>query len=279
MRITNPTAHPSPPQPAARPGSTITGDVRRHAKFRSEFLTRARDVLVYLPPGYERDRRRRHPVLYLQDGQNLFDGATSFVPGTEWRVDESAEALIRAGAVEPLIIVGIYNSGPRRTDEYTPTRDPRMKVGGKAHLYGRFLVEELKPFVDATYRTRAGVSDTGIGGSSLGGLVSLWLALGYPDVFGKLAALSPSVWWNGRMIVRQVESLRRRTRARIWLDMGTKESRYGVADARALRDALVRRGWRLQHDLEYREVEGGRHDESSWAERVPDVLRYLYPAR
>lgn len=278
--MARPTIPPPPPaQPAARPGSTITGDVRRHARFRSQFLTRARDVLVYLPPGYELDRRRRYPVLYLQDGQNLFDGATSFVLGNEWRVDESAQSLIETGEIEPLIVVGIFNAGPRRTDEYTPTRDPRIKAGGKAHLYGLFLVEELKPFIDAAYRTRAGQSDTGLGGSSLGGLLSLWLGLGYPEIFGKLAVMSPSIWWDGRMIVRQVETLHRRSRTRIWLDMGTKEARYGIPDARRLRDALMKRGWRLHQDFEYYEAEGHRHDERCWAERVPMMLRFLYPPR
>jgi predicted alpha/beta superfamily hydrolase len=139
---------------------TLTGEFRAHPKFHSKFLPADRDVLVYLPPGYDRDRSRRYPVLYMHDGQNLFDGSTSFIPGMEWRVDETAQALIESGAIEPLIIVGIYNTGNLRVDEYTPTADARYKAGGKAALYGRLIVEELKPFIDARYRTRREASAT-----------------------------------------------------------------------------------------------------------------------
>src|SRR5258705_10465824 len=150
--------------------------------------------MVYLPPGYEASKRKSYSVFYLHDGQNLFDGATSFIPGQEWRVDETAQRLIDAGKIEPLIIVGINNAGKDRIDEYTPAADAKYKAGGKANLYGRMLVEELKPFIDAHYRTRQGAAHTGVGGSSLGGLVSLYLSLKYPRVFGRAAVVSPSVW-------------------------------------------------------------------------------------
>ena len=152
-------------------GHTLTGDIRHHEKFRSQFLPTAHDVIVYLPPGYDSDKRTRYPVLYMQDGQNLFDDATAF--SQEWRLDETAQALITDGVIEPLIIVGIYNAGAHRMDEYTPTRDRRRRAGGKASHYGRMLVEELKPFIDREYRTLPGAASTGVGGSSLGGLVSL----------------------------------------------------------------------------------------------------------
>jgi predicted alpha/beta superfamily hydrolase len=96
----------------------------------------------------------------LNDGQNLFDGATSFIPGQEWRVDETAEALIKSGQIKPLIIVGIYNTGKDRVNEYTPVQDSKYKAGGQADLYGRMLVEELKPFIDQTYRTKKAATDT-----------------------------------------------------------------------------------------------------------------------
>src|SRR5260221_14717062 len=121
---------------------TLTGDIRFHKGFHSNILNNDRDVVVYLPPGYEAHKEKHYPVFYLHDGQNLFDGATSFIPGQEWRVDETAEYLIGRGIIEPLIIVGIYNSR-RRMDEYTPTPD-RRGHGGEADLYGRMLVEELK---------------------------------------------------------------------------------------------------------------------------------------
>ncbi|HYY97970.1 MAG TPA: alpha/beta hydrolase-fold protein, partial [Pyrinomonadaceae bacterium] len=247
-----------------------------HAKFHSEFLTTDRDVLVYLPPGYEREAERRYPVLYLHDGQNLFDGATSFIPGQEWRVDETAQALIESQAIEPLIIVGVYNTGRERVEEYTPSADPRFRVGGKAELYGRLLAEELKPFIDSRYRTRADAQNTGLGGSSLGGLVTMYLGLRRPQVYGKLAVVSPSVWWDGRRILRDVASFGSKERARIWLDMGTDEGANAAADARRLRDALVSKGWRLDSDLKYFEAQGARHTEADWALRVDPMLRFLF---
>jgi predicted alpha/beta superfamily hydrolase len=278
MFLSTPT--PRAVQVAPRPQPhTLTGEFRTHAKFHSKFLTTDRDVLVYLPPGYASEERRRYPVLYLHDGQNLFDGATSFVPGQEWRVDETAQALILAQAVEPVIIVGVYNTGRERVEEYTPSADPKFKVGGRADLYGRLLVEELKPFVDSHYRTKAGAADTGLGGSSLGGLVTMYLGLCHPEVFGKLAVVSPSVWWDRRRIVSDVRALASQKRARVWLDMGTDEGANAIGNARLLRDALVSKGWQLGRDLSYFEAEGGKHSEAAWAERVDPILRFLFPKK
>ena len=272
MQVTTPT----PQTPCIVPPLT-GGEFRKHAGFRSKFLTHARDVLVYLPPGYERDTTRHYPVLYLHDGQNLFDGATAYIPGQDWRVGQTADALIRQQAIEPVIVVGIYNTGQARVEEYTPSACPRLKVGGKADLYGRLIVEELKPFIDAHYRTRAGVCDTGLGGSSLGGLVTAYLGLRHPGVFGKLAVVSPSVWWDGRRILNEVKSLHSKTGARIWLDMGTEEGLRAISDARLLRDALLAKGWNLDQDLHYHEAHGARHTETAWAQRVEPILRFLYP--
>jgi predicted alpha/beta superfamily hydrolase len=258
---------------------TLAGEFRTHAKFHSKFLSTDRDVLVYLPPGYVGDEKHRYPVLYLHDGQNLFDGATSFIPGQEWRVDETAQALIHAHLIEPVIIVGIYNTGKERVEEYTPSADPKFKVGGKADLYGRLIVEELKPFIDSHYRTKTGAADTGLGGSSLGGLVTMYLGLRYPNVFGKLAVISPSVWWDNRRIVADVAALGPKMHARIWLDMGTDESANATSDARMLRDALVSKGWRVGRDLRYFEAEGAKHSEIAWALRVDPMLRFLFPKR
>jgi predicted alpha/beta superfamily hydrolase len=275
MFITTPTPRAAQVAPRTQP-HTLTGEFRRHAKFSSKYLTAERDVLVYLPPGYsDDDEGRRYPVLYLHDGQNLFDGATSFVPGQEWRVDETAQALVLARAVEPVVIVGVYNTGRERVEEYTPSADPKFKVGGKADLYGRLLVEELKPFIDSRYRTKTGADDTGLGGSSLGGLVTMYLGLRYPEVFGKLAVVSPSVWWDKRRIVSDVKALASKQRARVWLDMGTEEGANAIGDARLLRDALVSKGWSLGRDLSYSEAKGAKHNEAAWALRVDPILRFL----
>jgi predicted alpha/beta superfamily hydrolase len=256
---------------------TLTGEFRAHENFASTFLDNQRTIIVYLPPGYEREAARRYPALYLQDGQNVFDSATAFL-GQEWQVDETAQELIAQGAIAPLIIVGVYNTGEQRIYEYTPTRDQRKQAGGKAALYGRFLVEEVKPFIDRRYRTLRGPEQTGLGGSSLGGLVTLHLGLKYPQVFSRLLVMSPSVWWDYGLILREVEALKAKPSTRIWLDMGTKEGQISLAQTRLLRDALIRQGWRLKADLHYLEARGARHSESDWAKRVGPALQFLFPA-
>ena len=199
------------------------------------------------------------------------------MPGQEWHLDEAAELLMGAGVVAPAIVVAIANAGKHRIDEYTPTRDVRHRAGGAADLYGRMLVEEIKPEIDRTYRTVADARVTGLCGSSLGGLVTLDLGLRYPRVFGRLAVMSPAVWWDRRCIVAAVNGLTSATGQRIWLDIGLEEGRTALRDARALRDALVAKGWRLGDDLAYLEAPGASHAEGAWAARVPEVLRFLYP--
>jgi len=255
---------------------TLTGRVKAYPPIPSEALGGARGVWVYLPPQYEREPARRFPVLYMHDGQNVFDGATAFIAGQEWQADETAERLVAEGRIEPLIIVAADNGGERRLYEYTPTADPRGPSGG-ADAYRRFLVEDLKPWVDLTFRTRPGREDTGIAGSSLGGLVSLWVGLKEPGVFGKIAAVSVSVWWDRRTIVRFVDSLPSKPDTRLWVDIGTREGDEAVPDARLLRDALLRKGWRQGVDLAYVEAEGAVHNEAAWAKRVPAILEFLYP--
>jgi predicted alpha/beta superfamily hydrolase len=179
----------------------------------------------------------------MQDGQNLFDPQTAF-GGQDWRIDVTADDLILRGAIEPLIVVGIYNTGVRRISEYTPTKDPRRRKGGKGDRYARMMTQELKPFIDREYRTRKSAAHTGVGGSSLGALVSLETGLLYPRVFGRLAILSPSVWWDNRSILDMVRAYKSDTRARIWLDSGTEEGdapRTAIADLKLLCDASRKR--------------------------------------
>ncbi|MGI9113981.1 MAG: esterase [Chthoniobacterales bacterium] len=263
------------------PEHTLTGNIQRHKGFESRTLGNRRDVLVYLPTGYRRFVRRRYPVLYLQDGQNVFDAATAF-GGVEWGVDETAQRLIRKRLIEPLIIVAVNNTGNDRIHEYTPTR-ARAEAGvqrnkwsrGLARKYGKFLTQELKPFIDATYRTCPEAEFTGLGGSSLGGLLTMTLGLWFPEVFSRLAVMSPSVWWDEQVIVRMAEELEGKLPLRIWLDIGTHET--GWERTRALRDALVEKGWHLYDDLQYTEAEGAGHNESAWAARVDPMLRFLFP--
>src|SRR5664279_1527798 len=284
------------PAPADSPASPETNDapgngdapvavadnlqsrLRLHQQFPSKVEEEKHDFIVYLPPMYDERPDRRFPVLYMQDGQNLFDPNTCFSHGNYWRMGETADHLIGNNEIEPLIIVGVYNTGEHRIDEYTPVEDKRLG-GGQADAYGQMLVEELKPFVDHAYRTLPGIQNCGLGGSSLGGLVSMYLALRYSWAFGKLAAMSPSVWWRNRAILKTVSQIKRKPDLRIWLDIGTKESQRALPDARALKTALVKKGWKLGEDLCYSEVEGGHHDEVAWSQRVAPMLQFLFPPR
>jgi predicted alpha/beta superfamily hydrolase len=249
--------------------------LRRHEQFHSAYLEHDRDVLVWLPAGYETSGDR-YPVLYMHDGQNLFEPETAFLKGEHWRIGETASALIAAGRIAPLIVVGIYNTGEMRLDEYTPTAD-RTLGGGLAGDYGRMIIEELKPLVDGTYRTHTNRESTGIGGSSLGGLVSLHLAFNHPAVFGRVAALSPSVWWDRKAILKTIREVRSKPQSRVWVDMGTAEGRRGLDDARLLKAALVGLGFVEGVDLHYGEYEGATHSEQAWSERVGPMLEWLFP--
>ena len=261
--------------------ATLTGNIQKHRGFRSRIFANRRDVLVYLPRGYRRFSRLRYPVLYLQDGQNVFDAATAF-SHVEWGVDETAQQLIRKNLIEPIIIVAIANTGEERIHEYAPTRgvidaDAKRKKRsrGLAKNYGRFLIEELKPYIDKRYRTKPEAEFTGLGGSSLGGLLTLSLGLWFPNVFTRLIAMSPSVWWDDQVIVKMVEKLNQKLPLKIWLDTGTNEP--GWERARTLCAALVEKGWKMFDDLQYTEYAGGDHSEAAWSTRVDPALRFLFP--
>jgi len=245
-------------------------------KFHSRFLPDDRDIEVYLPEAYINEPDRRFPVFYLHDGQNLFDGRTSYLADSTWRAHATADRLTREGLIEPVILVGINNTGVRRMSEYTPSRDARLR-GGDGDLYGRLLVEELKPCIDREFRTQPGAAHTGVGGSSLGGLISLYLGFTYPEVFSGVAVVSPSVWWNERAILRTISTGRTRPNLRIWLDMGTAEGLGHLRDADLLHARLLQRGWRDGVDLCYLRVAGGLHNEDAWAARFDRVLRFLFP--
>ena len=261
---------------APRVPHTLTGDIRLHKNFYSRFLPQERDIIVYLPPGYEEQNATYYPVLYMQDGQNLYDGATSFFPGMERHMDESAEALIKQGAIRPVIIVGVYSAGLKRINEYTPTKLPDGR-GGEADLYGRMLVEEIKPFIDNQYRTLRSSSETGLGGSSLGGLLTMYLGLKYADTFGILEVSSPAFDWDHEMIVRCVDSLPRKTHQRIWLTVGTGELERFLSSTRSLHAALVAKGWKEGIDLGYVEAPGLQHNPASRAQLNARLLTFLFP--
>ncbi len=254
------------------------GSLEHYPQVRSRFLSHVHDLVVCLPPGYHDEPNRSYPVLYLHDGQNVFDDLPMSPFGVQWGVDTTARALMHAHVIEPLILVAIGNAGRDRIDEYTPTRDSAHDAGGQADQYGQMLVYEIKPFIDHTYRTRRSARDTGLAGSSLGGLLTLHLGLTHSMVFGKLALLSPSVWWDDRWIVRQLSAdSSRRPSLKIWLDVGTGEKRM-LKGAQLLQKMLLRKGWTRNVDLHYMEAQGALHDERAWGERTGLFLRFLFPA-
>ena len=253
------------------------GRYRRIQNWTSRFLPIPRDLFVYLPEAYLSQPERSFSLLLLHDGQNLFDGELSYVKGATWRVGTTADEAIAAGRVEPLVIVGVANTGLERMSEYTPTADTRLG-GGKGRLYARMLVEELLPMLRSDYRLLTGPDHTGVAGSSLGGLLSLAIGLHYPNHFGRIGALSPSIWWDDRTILRDVRSLEEHLPLRIWLDIGTAEGIRHLRDADLLAHLLQARGWLEGVDLLYRRVTGAVHNEGAWAARFADVLQFLFPA-
>jgi predicted alpha/beta superfamily hydrolase len=263
-------------------GGTFTGNIWFLKDFRSAILKNRRHIWVYLPPGYDRHRELRYPVLYMQDGQNVFNSETAFA-GVDWGADEAAELLIRKKYIQELIIVAVSNT-PARESEYTHVPD-EDRVGGRLDRYARFLIEELKPFIDRHYRTKP--YHTGIMGSSLGGLSAFYLGWTYPEIFSVVGALSPSFWWADKEIIRRVRKDRRRKGpAKIYLDMGSREDSdaddepvdisEAVLETREMFLSLLQKGYIYGHDLYYIESVGGGHNESFWGRRVYLALMALY---
>lgn len=275
------------PLPMPSPDSPPTaGTLHLHRRVRSRLLGNQRDIVVWLPPGVGPGRPRggaRYPVIYFQDGQNIFDPLTAFL-GNAWHAGRTAAELIARGEIEAPIMVGVYNTGFGRMDEYAPTRGEftgwdgeRCRSRGLGRRYARFLAEEVKPYIDRRYPTRDGAEHTAVVGSSMGGLIALHVALWQPRVFGAAGLLSPSIWWDNFAPVRAVEALKRKPPVRLWLDTGTAEP--GWENARRLRAALHARGWSEERDLRYHEAEGHEHNEAAWAARTGLLLRWLVPRR
>jgi enterochelin esterase-like enzyme len=257
------------------------GDLRLH-EFRSKIFRNTRFIRVWLPPAYDaaENAGRHYPVLYLNDGQNLFEASTAF-GGVEWQVDETADRLIHEGAVPPMIVVGIDNTGEERLREYMPHRSlhPRMlRVQGKH--YPDFLMKEVMPFVEQNYRVATRPEDTGLGGSSLGALISLYTAIERPGIFGRLLLESPSLWASNRQLIKESRSVRVWPE-RIFLAAGTAEAgsadrnRTVVDDVRELA-AILRRAVLSEQRLRLVITEGGGHTERAWAARFPEALQFLF---
>jgi enterochelin esterase-like enzyme len=263
--------------------TAATSELRRHKGFHSTWLAAERDLTVFTPAGYP-GSGAPYPLLLLHDGQNLFDAARAF-NGQTWHVAETADRLIAAGTIPPIVIVGVDHGQDARLFEYTPTAgsDPRA---GQADRHGHFLLEEVVPFLAETYRVRTDVEGLGLGGSSLGGLATVAVAVAFPGRFGRLIVMSPSVWWDRRAILRRLRRTPLTPPPRTWVDAGMKEGAKTVRDARDLADLLAEpeaepagatasapaEGERVRFviDLE------GEHAEASWARRLGPALTFCY---
>lgn len=286
LAVTAPAFAADPPQPVTGPG--VTGTVLRYASMASAHVA-ARNVDVWLPPGYDKDATQRYPVIYMHDGQNLFDPATSY-GGVDWAVDEVMTQLIADGKARPAIIVGVWNT-PKRREEYMPRR-PLDAKGVKFNVPGApdvkakdilsdrylaFLVEELKPFIDANYRTLPGRADTSVMGSSMGGLISQYAMSKYPDVFGGAGCVSTH-WPAGDGIALEDFGAHLPDPAshKYWFDFGTKtlDSSYEPYQQRA--DAMLRKaGYVEGKNWITRKFEGAEHSEKAWRLRVNQPLEFL----
>ncbi len=259
----------------------LAGELRLH-ELQSRIFRNTRMLRVWLPPGYSapENQGRHYPVFYLNDGQNLFDPATAYI-GVDWQADEAADRLIREGRIPPLVLVGIDNAQKDRPREYLPYRTfnpPIMRPQGKH--YPNFLLNEVMPFLYQRYRIARGPENTGLGGSSLGAIISLYTAMDRPGIFGRLLLESPSLFVSNRQFLKCSRAFRQWPE-KIFMAMGTNEAgsegrdRQVVEDVLALERVLRRAG--LKEDrLLVRIDEGATHNEREWAKRFPEALGFLF---
>ncbi len=261
--------------------SSGTGDLR-WKNVSSQLLQGERRVTVWLPPQYRSEPQRHFPVVYFLDGQNVFDTARSAF-GNEWKADEAASNLAVAKPNNSPIVVAIDNS-PQRMQEYTPAKHTLNKqvVGGDADTYLRFLCEEIKPWIDTTFRTQSEPSSTTLVGSSLGALMVLHALRTRPDVFGNGIAMSPSLFWGDFAIENSYAAWAKEPhvtpgKLRLWIDMGTQEGksdrgRQELLDAMQRLEKIIHDSMGERIELEIMIDPEGEHNEAAWARRLPNAL-------
>jgi predicted alpha/beta superfamily hydrolase len=251
--------------------SSLKGNFRYHRAMQPEGL-KERDVIVWLPPGYD-STDKRYPVIYLQDGQNLFDVSTSAF-GNEWRVDETADSMVRAGTIPPVIIVGINNTSDR-SDEYLPWK--------KNAAYKNFLVHKLKPFIDSAYRTKKDAANTIVGGSSAGGIFAFMIVWEYPRVFSKAICMSPAfVSPDGfkdkfDYVINVREAEQRPKKVFFYIDNGGRDlDKLLQPGVDQMISALAQKRYRGGKDYVFIRDEAATHNEAAWANRLPYALKRLF---
>jgi predicted alpha/beta superfamily hydrolase len=259
---------------------TLTGDVRQHKKFHSNILNNDRTIMVWLPPGYqEGEGAVRYPVLYMQDGNNLMDESQSFA-GIEWKMDETAQRLVRDEKIRPLIIVGVYNS-EWRDQEFTPSPGTVKGKPAKGELYSRFLVEEVKPFIDRVYNTLPEREHTSIGGASMGGLITLFTIKNFRDTFSSAALFSPWLRVEGKHIADTWGDASFLSGVKLYIDMGDAGAHNypgdkPMEDAAGLVKWLEAAGLKKDVDFSFEPVLGAEHIEAEFQKRVEPALLRLF---
>lgn len=259
-------------EPQSKPSTASSEVTVLSEAFVMPDLDRSRQVRLYLPPGYA-GSDKRYPVLYMHDGQNLFDHATAYAG--EWGVDETLNELASAGLLE-LIVVGIDNGGEKRMTELNPVDHAKFgKAEGKAYV--EFIANTVKPYIDQHYRTLADVEHTAIMGSSLGGLISHYAILQFPDVFGKAGIFSPSYWITGEQ-VRWFENHSAAKEARLYFYMGGKEGDSMVPDVERVYQAVLSK----RHPAEltrYHLVADAEHNEAAWRNEFKTAVLWLFNSK
>jgi predicted alpha/beta superfamily hydrolase len=218
-------------------------------------LGRERTLRIYLPAGYATSQKK-YPVLYMHDGQNLFTGNTSFAGS--WLVDSTLKTMPDN---KQTIVVGIDNGGQHRIAEYTPYDTKYGKAQGDTYV--EFIVKTLKPHIDSIYRTKKDTRHTAIAGSSLGGLISMYAAVKYPDVFGKVGVFSPS-FWIAPQLYKLVDSIKMNTKQRYFLTCGDKEGDDEVGDVMKMDSSLLKKGFGRQNVPAPLIIKHGKHNEAQW---------------
>lgn len=256
-------------QPGPPPAPRITGDYRIHDAVHSQFLKLDRKVIVWLPPSYATDPERRFPVLYMHDGQQIFDPLTS-THGRDWGVDEWCTDLIAQGKLQEIIVVGAYCTADRY-EEYSPA------LRGKD--YARFLIEELKPMIDREYRTLPGRETTAVAGASMGGKISFHLAWAHPDVYFGAACLSPAfAYKDDRAELDLVEATTNTPDLQLYLYCGEGDDleRTLIPGMRTMADLLKQRGYEEDRNLLTVEDTPAVHNEAAWQQVTGQWLEYLF---
>lgn len=248
----------------------------------SAVLNNSRLIDVYLPPSYKPKGRKRYPVIYMHDGNNLFFPEIAF-GGWPWAVDRCVNTLSTYGMIQEPIVVGVHNTWGRHFEySWTPMSFQGQVEGGGGTMYAHMLIQELMPQINARFRTLPGRENTAIMGSSMGGLISYYLGLYHPEVFGKIGVVSPSFWWNHGEPIRDAHQMSPHNQ--IWMCMGTREGNpkepvsknMNIALVRQCRDALLQNGFYEGHNLAYLEDRGAYHTEYFWGKRLYLPLIYFF---